>query len=69
MSKMEFRVTGMMCTGCSDTVQKVLSGLSGVSSASVDLDSGMAAVERDSSIDDDAVHGAVRDAGFGVSTN
>lgn len=68
MSQMAFKVTGMVCTGCSDAVQKVLAGLPGVSSASVDYDSGNALVERESSLEEDTVYAAVRDAGFGVST-
>ncbi len=68
MSQLEFKVTGMVCDGCSSTVQKVITGLAGVSSATSDHVSGATSVEHDPSACAPAViYQAVRDAGFGVS--
>ncbi len=68
MTTLEMKVTGMSCSGCSGTVHNVVVGLSGVSSASVDHASGATTVEHDGSVDSEAIFGAIRDAGFGVST-
>ena len=68
MSGLEFEVTGMVCSGCSETVEGVVSGLSGVSGASVNHESGAAVVDHDGSADAEAVYAAIKDAGFGVRT-
>ena len=67
MSRLEFKTTGMVCSGCSTTVVSVLEKMDGVSGVTADHESGATAVERDSSVDDEAIFATVRDAGFGVS--
>ena len=66
MSELAFRVTGMVCSGCSDTVARVVTALDPVSDAQVDHETGKAQVTHDGSVDADAVYAAIRDAGFGV---
>ena len=66
MSELEFRVTGMVCSGCSDTVTRVVTALEPVSDAQVNHETGKAQVTHDGTVDADAVYAAIRDAGFGV---
>ena len=66
MSELTFTVTGMVCSGCSDTVQKVVTALAPVSAAQVSHETGEATITHDGSVDADAVYAAIRDAGFGV---
>ncbi|WP_446830470.1 heavy-metal-associated domain-containing protein [Candidatus Foliamicus sp.] len=68
MSEMAMKVTGMSCSGCSSTVQGLIAGLAGVSGAEVDLATGATTVTHDGSVAEETVYGAIRDAGFGVST-
>lgn len=58
------KVEGMHCQHCQATVEKVLSGLQGVSSAKVDLDKKTATVSLESDISDDVLMQTVNDAGF-----
>jgi copper chaperone CopZ len=54
-TSVELKVEGMTCEACARSVTRKLSGLDGVSSASVDLAAGKATVQRDdsrASIDD-----------------
>ena len=67
MSQLTFEVTGMVCSGCSDTVQRVVGALSGVSGVKVDHESGDAVVDHDGA-DAEAIYAAIKDAGFGVRT-
>ena len=67
MGRLEFQVTGMVCSGCSETVARVVGVVSGVSAANVDHESGAAVVDHDSA-DAEAIYAAIRDAGFGVRT-
>jgi copper chaperone CopZ len=48
-TSVELKVDGMTCQGCVRSVTKKLSGVAGVSSASVDLGAGKARVEYDDS--------------------
>lgn len=48
-NSVELKVDGMTCQGCVRSVTKKLSGVAGVSSASVDLPAGKAKVEYDDS--------------------
>jgi len=48
-TSIELKVEGMTCEGCARSVTRKLSGLDGVSSASVDLAAGKATVQRDDS--------------------
>jgi copper ion binding protein len=48
IKKVEIKVSGMACAGCSGAVEKALSALNGVSSAKVDLAKKTAYVDYDS---------------------
>lgn len=67
MSRIEFKVTGMVCAGCSQTVQRIVTGLGGVIGADVDHETGAASADVTGGVEPDAIHAAIRDAGFGVS--
>lgn len=58
------KVEGMHCQHCQATVEKVLSGLQGVSTAKVDLDKKTATVTLESDVSDDLLMQTVNDAGF-----
>lgn len=57
-----YKVNGMACAHCKATVEKAVSALPGVVSATVDLSRGVVAVKGD--VDAGAVAGAVHAAGF-----
>lgn len=62
------KISGMRCEGCAGSVEKALKGVSGVSSASIDLKGGKATVEYDpASASEEDLAEAVRKAGFGVN--
>jgi Cu+-exporting ATPase len=48
-TSVELKVEGMTCGACASSVSRKLSGLEGVSSASVDLAAGKATVQLDDS--------------------
>lgn len=48
-NKVELKVEGMTCQACARSVTRKLTGVDGVSSATVDLAAGKATVERDES--------------------
>ncbi|MDM7913481.1 MAG: heavy metal-associated domain-containing protein [Methanotrichaceae archaeon] len=48
IKKVEIKVAGMACAGCSGAVEKALSGIDGVKEARVDLAKKTAFVEYDS---------------------
>jgi copper chaperone CopZ len=67
MASAKFRVTGMTCHHCQKKVENALKGVTGVYSALVDLQDGVAEVD----FDDDAVTSttlvaAVERAGYGA---
>ena len=66
MEKIELKVEGMHCTGCSTRLQKVLNNLEGVSKAEVSFETGVAKIEYDSKLDLDDIKNAIIDAGFEV---
>lgn len=68
MSRLEFAVTGMVCRGCSSSVERVAAGVAGVTAARVDHAVGSAVVEHDGNADAEALYAAIVDAGFGVRT-
>ncbi len=68
MNRIEFRVDGMVCEGCSGAVRKAVTALAGVAGANVDHRTGAATVNHDAAVEPDAIYTAIRDAGFGVST-
>ena len=67
MKKMEFLVEGMMCSGCSSGVEKLVSAMSGVRSAKVTLENKKLEVEADENVAAAEIIAAVTDAGFEVS--
>ena len=58
-------VTGMTCTGCARTVERVLSRVSGVTSAAVDFEPGIAIVNG--TVETSSLIAAVETAGYGAS--
>ena len=66
MEKIELKVEGMHCTGCSTRLQKVLNNLEGVSKAEVSFETGVAKIEYDGRLDLDDIKNAIIDAGFEV---
>lgn len=47
VQKISVQISGMHCTGCANTVQKVLARISGVANAQVDFSNQKAVVEFD----------------------
>ena len=68
MSQLEFAVTGMVCSGCSASVERLARGMASVTAARVDHERGSAVVEHDGRMDPEALYAAIVDAGFGVRT-
>ena len=67
MSRIEMKVEGMTCGGCTHRLKRVLEGTQGVTSAQVVLQGGQAVVDYDAaSIDAQAIRSLVEDAGFSV---
>lgn len=65
METKRYRVTGMSCAACSARVEKAVSAVTGVSSCTVNLLTGMMQVEGNAG--DEAIHKAVTDAGYGIA--
>ena len=59
-----YRVSGMTCDHCVQAVTTELSKIDGVAGVDVDLDSGNVKVTSADPLDDQAVRGAVDEAGF-----
>lgn len=68
MSQLEFTVTGMVCSGCSSSVERLAVGVAGVTAARVDHQLGSAVVAHDGSADAEVLYAAIVAAGFGVRT-
>lgn len=68
-STANFTVTGMTCDHCVTSVTEEVSEVAGVTEVDVDLASGLLTVTSDGPLDTDAIRSAVRDAGYGVTTN
>jgi copper chaperone CopZ len=67
-TEVELKVEGMTCGACARSVTSKLSGLDGVSSASVDLAAGKATVKRDDSrVSIDNLIAALGEIGFRAS--
>lgn len=64
MAKIKLNVEGMKCDMCKAKVEKALSEIEGVTSASADPKKGTAVVEADRQIPDEVLVRAVVDAGF-----
>lgn len=68
--KLEIKVEGMMCGGCSSRVEETLKALAGVKGVSVDLESKLATIQVDAGSQGDAKSllagfvKAIQDLGF-----
>lgn len=66
MEKIEIKIEGMHCTGCSTRLEKVLNAIEGIK-ASVSFESKSAVIEYDSDLlKTDEIYSAIEDAGFEV---
>ena len=68
MEKTYLKIEGMTCGHCVKSVTKALTEMPGVGSASVELAEGTAVIEHDGTTDDDALIGAVREAGYSATS-
>lgn len=66
MKRAKYPVTGMSCAACAARVQKALSKVEGVASASVNYATGEAEVECSDSLAESMLIAAVEDAGYGL---
>lgn len=64
--KKEIKIEGMMCGHCTATVQKVLSGIEGVSNVTVSLEDKNAIVELTGEVADEVLAAAVTGADYEV---
>ena len=68
MAVNKFKVSGMVCDGCVDTITKLVSEIDGVNSINLQLKTSEAIVDYSNDrVTADKVHQAVKDAGFGVT--
>ena len=67
MTTQNYTVTGMTCQHCVASVTEEVSGIAGVTGVDVDLASGALTVTADQPIPDEAVRGAVEEAGYSVA--
>ena len=67
MEKIELKVEGMTCGGCSSSVEKVLTAANGVQAVSASHEDDKVNVDFDPSVIDlGAIKSAIEDAGFDV---
>ena len=67
MASARFKVSGMSCHHCQQKVEKALKGVSGVYSAIVDLQDGIAEVDfDDDAVTSSALVAAVERVGYGA---
>ena len=66
VSRTTLSVSGMTCAGCARTIERVLSRLPDVKSATVDFDLGMAVVNGSATLSE--LIGAIEAAGYGASS-
>ena len=64
MSTQSYTVTGMTCQHCVASVTEAVAEIGGVTDVHVDLASGSLQVTSDQPIPDEAVRGAVEEAGY-----
>lgn len=67
MATQTYRVTGMTCAHCVNSVGSEIKQISGVTDVQVDLASGQVTVTSNEPLDDTAVEAAVDEAGYAVS--
>lgn len=65
MEEIEFRVSGMACTGCENRVETVIERVDGVHRVTADHETGSVSVTASADIEA-AVHEAVYEAGYDV---
>lgn len=65
--KKEIKIDGMHCEHCVARVDSALAGLNGVNKVKVNLKKGLAKIECEDSVADDAIKAAVADLGFTVT--
>ena len=63
----ELNVKGMACESCPPAVSNAVKGVKGVKACNVDLKSGKASVTADSSVKNEDLVKAVKDAGHGFT--
>ena len=69
MTSVRFDVTGMSCAHCKAAVEGSLEGLSGVESASADVEKGVVAVSYDENrVTTEQLEDAIEDAGYSVAS-
>ena len=67
MKKVEIKIGGMHCEGCSKRLTKVLNNVEGVNMAEVSLENRLAKVEYDENVAKiEDFYEAIKDAGFEV---
>ena len=67
MKKVEIKIEGMHCEGCSKRLTKVLSNVEGVNMVDVSLENKLAHIEYDEAIAKlEDFHEVIEDAGFEV---
>ena len=66
--KKSIHIEGMNCGHCKASVERALSGVTGVTGVSVDLAAKTATVNTEPGASDDALSKAVTDAGFTVKS-
>lgn len=68
MKKVEIKVEGMHCEGCSKRLTKVLNNVEGVNNSEVSLENKLANIEYDETIAKiEDFYEAIEDAGFEVA--
>ncbi|MFA6178064.1 MAG: heavy-metal-associated domain-containing protein [Candidatus Methylopumilus sp.] len=67
MQTEHLKVTGMTCSGCSNSVTRALRAITGVGDVNVSLSTGEATVQYDEGLTSpDQLKSAVKEAGYGV---
>ena len=66
-NRLEFTVTGMKCSHCSDSVERGLAGIGGVQYVNIKLDSGRVVVTGDN-LDRDRLFDVVKQLGYEASS-
>jgi copper chaperone len=66
MTDTTYTVTGMTCSHCADAVTSEVSGVPGVSSVDVTVETGTVVVHGEN-VDDQAVRAAIDEAGYEVA--
>ena len=64
MSTTTYRINGMTCGHCVNSVKEAIGELEGVRSVDVNLETGQATVTSDGDLDAEAVKAAVEEAGY-----